>query len=105
VGNSASPGNLGFTEAAGSEDEGTVIVDPRGTVLAKTTNHHEDTASTRIPIADFRKTRRVPEVPIALLRPVLDQYEPVFQPNAFLETLPETYKEAGALLRRRMQGG
>ncbi|MCM2312191.1 MAG: hypothetical protein NDI84_12390, partial [Steroidobacteraceae bacterium] len=43
VGNSASPGNLGFTEAAGSEDEGTVIVDPRGTVLAKTTNHHEDT--------------------------------------------------------------
>lgn len=105
VGNSASPGNLGFTDAAGSEDEGTVIVDPRGTVLAKTANHHEDTASTRIPIADFRKTRRVPEVPIALLRPVLDQYEPVFQPNAFLETLPETYQEAGALLRKRLQGG
>lgn len=64
----------------GAEDEGTVIVDPRGTVLAKTSNHHEDTASTRIPIADFRKTRRMPEV-------------------------PETYKEAGALVRRRMQGG
>ncbi len=46
-----------------------------------------------------------PEVPIALLRPVLDQYEPVFQPNAFLETLPETYKDAGTLLRKRMQGG
>jgi predicted amidohydrolase len=105
VGNSVSPDNIGFTEAAGAEDEGTVIIDPRGTVLAKTSNHHEDTASTRIPIADFRKTRRLPEVPIALLRPVLDQYEPVFQPNAFLETLPETYKEAGALLRKRMQGG
>jgi predicted amidohydrolase len=103
--NSASPGNLGFTEAAGAEDEGTVIIDPRGTVLAKTSNHHEDTASTRIPIADFRKTRRLAEVPIALLRPVLDQYEPVFQPNAFLNELPETYKEAGALVRKRMQGG
>ena len=33
--NSVSPGNLGFTEAAGAEDEGTVIVDPRGTMLAK----------------------------------------------------------------------
>jgi hypothetical protein len=100
-----SPGNLGFTEAAGAEDEGTVIVDPRGTVLAKTSNHHEDTASTRIPISDFRKTRRFPEVPIALLRPVLDQYEPLFQPNTFLKELPETYKDAGALVRKRMQGG
>ena len=105
VGNSVSPDNIGFMESAGAEDGGAVIVDPRGTVLAQTTNHHEDNVSTRIPIADFRKTRRVPEVPIALLRPVLDQYEPVFQPNAFLETLPETYKEAGTLLRKRMQGG
>ncbi len=103
--NSVSAGNLGFTEAAGAEDEGSVIVDTRGTVLAKTSNHHEDTASTRIPIADFHKTRRMPEVPIALLRPVLDQYEPVFQPNAFLNELPETYKEAGALVRKRLQGG
>jgi predicted amidohydrolase len=105
VGNSVSPDNPGFMESAGGEDEGTVIVDPRGTVLAKTTNHHEDTASTRIPIADFRRTRRFPEVPIALFRPVLDQYEPVFQPNAFLGALPETYREAGDLVRKRMQGG
>jgi predicted amidohydrolase len=105
VGNSVSPDNIGFMESAGAEDGGAVIIDPRGTVLAQTTNHHEDSVSARIPIADFRKTRHVPEVPIALLRPVLDQYEPVFQPNAFLETLPETYKDAGTLLRKRMQGG
>ena len=92
-------------ETAGATDEGSVIVDPRGTVLARTTSHHEDAATARIPIGDFRKTRRMPEVPIALLRPVLDQYEPVFQPNAFLDELPETYKEAGALVRKRMQGG
>jgi len=105
VGNSVSPDNLGFMESAGGQDEGTVIVDPRGNVLAKTTNHHEDTASTRIPIGDFRRTRRFPEVPIALFRPVLDQYQPLFGPNNFLDRLPETYKEAGTLVREKMQGG
>lgn len=105
VGNSVSPDNLGFMESAGGEDEGTVIVDPRGTVLAKTTNHHEDTASTRIPIGEFRKTRRFPEVPIALFRPVLEQYQPLFGPNNFADSLPETYKEAGTLVRQKMQGG
>jgi len=105
VGNSVSPDNLGFMESAGGKDEGTVIVDPRGTVLAKTTNHHEDSASTRIPIGEFRKTRRFPELPIALFRPVLDQYEPLFGPNNFLQELPETYKEAGTLVRQRMMQG
>ena len=103
VGNSVSPGNLGFPEASGTHDEGTVVVDPRGTTIASTDNHHEDFASARIPIADFRKTRRVAELPMKLLLPVLTQYEPVFQPNAFLEQLPETYKESGDLVRRRMQ--
>ena len=102
VGNSVTPDNIGFPESAGSSDEGTVVVDPRGMTIAKTTNHHEDFASGRIPIADFRKTRRFPELPMALLLPVLQQYDPVFQPNAFLEYLPKTYKEAGDLVRKRM---
>jgi len=105
VGNSVSPDNLGFMESAGGKDEGTVIVDPRGTVLAKTDNHHEDSASTRIPIGEFRKTRRFPEVPIALFRPLFEQYEPLFGPNNFLDSLPETYKEAGTLVRQRMMQG
>jgi len=102
VGNAVSPDNIGFTDAAGAEDEGTVIADPHGTALARTTNHHEDIATARIPIADFRKTRRFPEIPAALLLPVLQSYEPRFKPNAFLEALPETYKEAGDLVRKRM---
>jgi hypothetical protein len=103
VGNSVSPGNIGFPESSGTHDAGTVVVDPRGTTIGKTDNHHEDFASARIPMADFRKTRRVAEFPMKLLLPVLSQYDPVFQPNAFLEQLPETYKEAGELVRRRMQ--
>jgi len=102
VGNSVSPDNIGFMEGAGSRDEGTVVIDPRGTVLAKTANHHEDGCSARVPIGDFRKTRRMPEFPMALMLPVFQQYEPVFQPNAFLERLPATYKDAGELVRKRM---
>jgi predicted amidohydrolase len=102
VGNSVSPDNLGWVEGAGGRDEGTVVVDPRGTVLARTPNHHEEIASARVPIGDFRKTRRVPEFPMALLLPVFQQYEPTFKPGAFLEKLPETYQESGEIVRRRM---
>ncbi len=104
VGNSVSPDNPGFMEGAGSRDEGTVVIDPRGTVLAKTANHHEDGCGAREPIADFRKTRRLPEFPMALMLPVFQQYEPVFKPNAFLEKLPATYQESGELVRKRMSG-
>ena len=102
VGNAVSPDNIGFPEASGTEDGGTVIVDPRGSTLANTDNHHEDIITARIPIADFRKTRRVQELPKALLLSVLQAYDPVFQPNAFAGALPATYKEAGELVRKRM---
>ena len=102
VGNSVSPNNIGFAEAAGSRDEGTVICNPRGTPLARSRNHHEDIVRARVPIADFRETRRFREIPAALVLPVLQQYEPRFKPNAFSEYLPATYKEAGDLVRKRM---
>lgn len=104
VGNAVSPNNIGFPESSGTRDEGTVIVDPRGTVLAKTNNHHEDIITARIPIGDFRKTRRVQELPMALMLPVFQQYQPTFQPNAFMEKLPATYQEAGEIVRKRMAG-
>jgi predicted amidohydrolase len=103
VGNSVSPDNIGFTDAAGARDEGTVIVDPQGSVVAKTSNHHEDIATSRIPIANFRENRRFREVPAALIIPVLQAYQPAFQPNAFLDRLPETYQEAGQIVREKMQ--
>ena len=102
VGNAVSPNNIGFPESSGTRDEGTVIVDPRGTVLAKTDNHHEDIITARIPIADFRKTRRVQELPMALMLPVFQQYQPTFQPNAFMDKLPATYQEAGEIVRKSM---
>lgn len=105
VGNAVSPDNMGFADAAGAKDEGTVIVDPRGKAMVRTGNHHEDIARTRIPIAEFRRTRRFREVPAALIMPVLQAYQPAFQPNAFLDRLPETYNEAGEIVREKMRGG
>lgn len=102
VGNAVSPDNLGFPEASGARDEGTVIVDPSGKPLASTDNHHEDIITARIPIGNFRQTRRFPEVPMALMMPVFAAYEPVFKPNAFMGKLPATYKDAGDLVRSRM---
>jgi len=104
VGNSVSPDNIGFIDAAGAKAEGTVIVDPRGMAVGKTSNAQEDIAYARIPIADFRKTRRFREIPAALILPVLQAYQPAFQPNAFLDKLPETYEEAGEMVRARMRG-
>lgn len=101
VGNSVSPDNMGFMDAAGARDEGTVIVDPRGTVLARTTNHHEDVASSRLPIGDFRKGRRVADLPMAALLPVYQQYAAAYGPNAFLEYLPKDYRDAAAHARKR----
>jgi predicted amidohydrolase len=102
VGNAVSPDNIGFMDAAGARAEGTVVVDPRGAILGKTSNAHEDMASARIPLQDFRDTRRFRDIPVALLLPVLQQYEPAFKPGAFLDALPETYEEAGDMLRRRL---
>ena len=104
VGNSVSPDNIGFAEDAGSRDEGTVIVDPRGTPLRRSANHHESIVSARIPIADFRENRNMKELPVALFLPILQAYEPRFKPNAFLDKLPATYQEAGELVRKRMGG-
>ncbi|TVQ43989.1 MAG: hypothetical protein EA371_14230 [Gammaproteobacteria bacterium] len=105
VGNSVTQGNIGFPEATGVRGDGSVIVDPTGRTLAQTANHHEDFASTRIPIADFRATRRFPEIPAAILLPVLQQYEPTFKPNGFMDRLPETYRDAADLVRERMSEG
>jgi len=33
---------------------------------------------------------------------VLQQYQPVFGPNAFLDKLPANYQEAGEIVRKRM---
>jgi predicted amidohydrolase len=72
---SISPEQSGFPEFAGSGD--TAIFSPRGAVAARAKSAHEEFVSTRIPIADFRRSRMVPPgVPIEMLAPVYQAYVP-----------------------------
>ncbi len=90
--NSISPGNRYFLESTGGG--GTEIYGPSGEVLAKCATAAEDCAVARIPMAAFRKTHRVPDVYKPLYTHVLDRSEVRFEPNAFLEHLPETLEES-----------
>ncbi|MBK6599850.1 MAG: hypothetical protein IPG25_18985 [Proteobacteria bacterium] len=99
--NSVSFGNLGFPESTGGVDGGTVICGPHGQLRA-TSTHHVDIAASTIPMAEFRQNRRVPEIPIEMYLPVLQQYQPKFKKNAFLEYLPEDHFDSGDFVYKRM---
>lgn len=99
--NSISFGNPGWVETAGAQDAGTVICGPRG-VLAATRSHHEDIATATIPMAEYRRTRRTPEIPIEMYLPVLMQYQPKYKKNAFLEYLPNDYFDSGEFFYKRL---
>ena len=60
--NSISPSNPGFPEATGAG--GTVIYGPGGRVLAKAQSMNEEFVTATIPIAEFRKSHRIPEIPM-----------------------------------------
>ena len=90
---SVSPEQPGFAEFSGSGD--TAIFGPRGEIVARARSVHEEFVSTRIPIADFRRSRTIPPgVPIEMLRPVHEQYVPRDGPNAQASYLPADSADA-----------
>lgn len=99
--NSVSFDNPGWMETAGAVEGGSVICGPSGK-LAATRSHHQDIATATIPMAEYRRTRRPPEIPIEMYLPVLQQYQPKFKKNAFLEYLPEDYFDSGQFFYKRM---
>ncbi len=84
---SVSPEQPGFAEFSGSGD--TAIFDPRGEIAARARSVHEEFVSTRIPIAEFRRSRTIPPgVPMEMLRPVHEKYVPRHGPNLQASYLP-----------------
>ena len=51
-----------------------LIVSPRGDVLAQEKSNNDAIIEAEIPIADFRKNRRIPRYPLEIVRPVYEQY-------------------------------
>ena len=92
VNQSLSPDQPGFPEFSGSGD--TAIFGPNGRIVARARSFNEEFVSTVIPIAEFRRTRSIPDVPIEMLMPVYSKYVPRNGPNAQASYVPKTSEEA-----------
>jgi len=80
---------------------GSLIVDPRGKVLAEDASNNESFIEAEIPIAAFRKDRRIPRYPLEVVKPVFDQYRqeiPLNHLDLPPEKLPQTNKDMKDLL-------
>ena len=81
-----------------------VIVSPRGVVLAQEQSHSEEgIISAEIPIAKFRENRRIPDYALEVVKPVFDQYQseiPLNHLDLPREQLPQTGQEMKALFDR-----
>jgi predicted amidohydrolase len=93
--------NIAFDIPGYSAGE-SIIVDPNGRLLAKSTfKDQDDIIEAEIPIGEFRKGRKIPNFAYEMTRPVLDQYVQEFPLNHLdipPEDLPQTGQEMKALL-------
>jgi predicted amidohydrolase len=85
VNQSISPGNPG---ADFSGAGGTSIYGPGGREVAMAKSANEEMIATSIPMAEFRKTFRLPDIPMALVMPVYQKYRPMFDPGLQLDYIP-----------------
>lgn len=80
-----------------------LIVSPRGEVLAEDPTNNEGIIEATIPIAEFRKDRRIPRYPLEVVAPVFDQYRqelPLNHLDLPAGELPQTGKDMKSLLDR-----
>jgi predicted amidohydrolase len=90
--NSISPEQPGFPEFSGAGD--TAIFGPNGRVVARARSFNEEFVTTVIPMAEFRRTRVIADVPIEMLMPVYSRFVPRNGPNAQAGYVPKTSEEA-----------
>ncbi|MSO98653.1 MAG: hypothetical protein EXR11_10620 [Rhodospirillaceae bacterium] len=91
VNQSISPGNAGADYSGAG---GTSIYGPGGREVAMAKSANEELIPTTIPIAEFRKTFRLPDIPMALVMPVYQKYKPMYDPGLQLSYLPSDSTDA-----------
>jgi predicted amidohydrolase len=82
---------------------GSLIVGPRGQVLAEDPTNNEAIIEAEIPIAEFRRNRRIPHYPLEVVAPVFDQYvqeTPLNHMDLPAEQLPVDGKAMAELIDR-----
>lgn len=80
---------------------GSVIVNPRGEILAEDPSNDEAIIEAEIDIAALRKGRKIPDYPMDVTRPVLAQYQPAFPLNHLdvpVDQLPDNGAEMKVLM-------
>lgn len=80
-----------------------LIVDPRGQILAEDPTNNEGIIEAEIPIAEFRNNRRIPRYPLEVVAPVFEQYQqevPLNHMDIPPEDMPQTREDMSALLDR-----
>jgi len=80
---------------------GSLIVDPRGRVLAEDPSNNEGIIEAEIPIAEHRANRRIPRYPVEVVAPVFEQYRqevPLNHMDIPPEQMPQTRKDMSAWL-------
>ncbi len=80
---------------------GSLIVDPKGKVLAEDLSNNEGVIEAEIPIAQFRKGRTIPRYPLEVVQPVFDHYRPEVPLNHLdlpPDRLPRTSQDMKALI-------
>ncbi len=78
-----------------------LIVGPRGQVLAEDPSENESIIEAEIPIAEHREGRRLPRYPMEVVRPVFEQFRqelPLNHLDLPRENLPQTRRDMKALL-------
>jgi len=87
VNQSLSPQQPGFPAYSGSG--GTSIYGPFGREIGLAKTVHDEYVKANIPIASFRAGHRIPDIPMALVKPVYDKYQPPYDPGLQLDYIPE----------------
>ena len=80
---------------------GSLIVDPKSKVLAEDPGNNESIIEAEIPIAEFRKGRRIPRYPLELVTPIYGQYRqevPMNHLDLPQERLPRTGEDMKTLM-------
>lgn len=80
-----------------------LIVSPRGEVLAEDPTNNEGIIEAQVPIAEFRKNRRIPRYPLEVVEPVFSQYRqelPLDHLDLPPGELPQTGEDMKKLLDR-----
>jgi len=97
--------NITFPVGSGAEAFGgnSLVVAPDGQVLAELPGNSEGIIEATVPIAAFRKDRRIPRYPMEVVAPVFNQYVdevPLNHLDLPPEELPQTRDDMGELLDR-----